>query len=725
MAKLEKNNIKLNESIPNWFDHDLPSREEIVDCIRKNNTKLNEIDIASLLQIKQKKTIISLKKRIAAMQKDEQIIIDKLGYISLNIDNIFLKGKIILKNDGTGILSTNYEKIFISHKEMRKVFHGDYVQVKKIKYNKTLNCSEGKIIEVLERSSKDIIGKIIKIKDDFYLIPIEPKYNNKIILLDKNLSDGQVVIINIIKQPTIYSLAVGNIKEYIGNINDPKIGTKVSLEKFHIRNSFNDKIYEELKTITNNTNYSNRVNLTNLPFITIDDEDARDFDDALFCKKIIDENGIISWKVFVAIADVSEYVKPDTEINQEALERGTSIYFPEYVVPMLPEQISNDICSLIPEEERLVLICQFIVSENILSDKDHIVKDYSFYQAIIKSKARMSYNIIDKFISYKEDNSNISNDVKININNLHETCKILSKASKLRGSIAFEILENKIIFAENGRIEKIVKKERSIANKIVEECMLAANSCAAHFIYINKNICLYRIHDKPSNNSVNNLTKFLISQKLQIGNYNFSTSQGINNFLDDIRDRNNFYIIQLACLQAMQPASYSIHNIGHFGLSYKLYTHFTSPIRRYPDLFNHRIIKKIINSNCENNLHGISSDELIKFGNDMSIRERYADDASRYANNWILLTFLKKYEGKFFNGTITNILNYGMFVNLEDIFIDGMLHISELKKEQFKYNKDANSFYNKESKISYKLGGKIRVLIKLVNIEQGQVVLGL
>ncbi|AFZ82699.1 ribonuclease R [Candidatus Kinetoplastidibacterium crithidiae] len=725
MAKLEKNNIKLNETIPNWFDHNLPSREEIVSCIRKHNKKLNELDIANLLQIKQKKTITSLKRRLAAMQKDEQIVIDNLGYISININNIVLTGKVTLKNDGTGVLSTNSEKIFINHKEMRKVFHGDHVQVKKVKYNKTLNCTEGKILEVLERSSKNIIGKIIKRENNFYLIPIEPKYNNKIILPDKNLSEGQVVIIDIIKQPSVYSLAVGNIKEYIGNINDPKIGTKVSLEKFHIRNSFNEKIFEELESITNDISSfkKNRTDLTSLPFITIDDENARDFDDALFCKKIIDKNGIISWEVFVAIADVSEYVKPDMEINQEAFERGTSIYFPEYVVPMLPEKISNNICSLIPEEKRLVLVCQFTVSESILSDKDHIVKNYSFYQAIIKSKARMSYDSIDKFISDK--NINIDDDVKVNIDNLQQAYNILSIASKLRGSIAFEMQENKIIFSENGHIEKVVKKERYIANKIVEECMLAANSCAAHFIYINKNICLYRVHDKPSNSSVNNLTKFLTTQNIKIDNYNFSTSQGINNFLEDIRDRNNFNIIQLACLQAMQPASYSIHNIGHFGLSYELYAHFTSPIRRYPDLFNHRMIKKIINSTNHNPLHGTSNDELIKFGNDMSICERSADEASRYAHNWMLLSFLKKYEGKFFNGIITNILNYGMFVNIENMFIDGMLHISELKKEKFKYDKDMNYFYNKESKISYNLGGKIRVLIKLVNIEQGQVVLGL
>ncbi|MBW0454342.1 MAG: ribonuclease R [Candidatus Kinetoplastibacterium crithidii] len=726
MAKLEKNNIKLKETIPNWFDHELPSREEIVDCIRKNNIKLNELDIANLLQIKQKKTITSLKRRLAAMQKDEQIIIDKSGYISLNENNIFLTGKIILKNDGTGVLSTNNERIFISHKEMRKVFHGDLVQIKKIKYNKNLSCTEGKILEVLERSSKNIIGKTIKIEDIFYLIPIEPKYNNKIILLDKNISEDQVVIVNIIKQPSVYSLAIGTIKEHIGNINDPKIGTKVSLEKFNIRDSFSEQIFEELEKITNDIDSSNdnRIDLTSLPFITIDDENARDFDDALFCKKIIDENGSVLWEIFVAIADVSEYVKPDTEINKEAFARGTSIYFPEYVVPMLPEKISNNICSLIPEEKRLVLVCQFTVSENILSDKDHIVKNYSFYQAIIKSKARMSYDAIDKFISNKE--INFSNDVKININHLHEGYEILSRSSKLRGAIAFEMLENKIMFGENGCIEKIARKERSIANKIVEECMLAANSCAAHFIYINKNICLYRVHDKPSNSSINNLTKFLITQNLQIDGYNFSTSQGINNFLNNIKGKNNFNIIQLACLQAMQPAFYSIHNIGHFGLSYELYTHFTSPIRRYPDLFNHRIIKKIINLNySDDKLLETSNEELINFGNNMSICERCADEASRYANNWMLLTFLKKYEGKFFNGIITNILNYGMFINLENVFIDGMIHISELKKEKFKYDKDMNYFYNKESNISYNLGGKIRVLIKLVNIEQGQVVLGL
>ncbi|AGF46913.1 ribonuclease R [Candidatus Kinetoplastibacterium desouzaii TCC079E] len=725
MAKSKKNNN--NNLIPDWFDKNIPSREEILSLLRSNKEKLKEVDLINALSIKKDTSIEKLKKRLFMMYKDGQIYFDNNHNILLSENNNFIKGIVNYKKDGSGFLANEDNlNIFLNKKEMRKVFNGDVVFVKKIRNIKKEKEQyiEGKIVEIIKHKSEKIIGKITKIDNKNFLMPIEPKYISNIIINDNCLEEGQIVIVSINKQPTKYSLPEGIIEEVLGDINDPQMGFKIATKKYNIQDHFSKEVLKESNQFTETiSNYDNneRVDLCDMPFITIDDEDARDFDDALYCTSDNNSHNNETWKIFVAIADVSHYIKPNSELDKEAVKRGTSIYFANHVIPMLPENISNNICSLLPNKKRLVIVCELLVTKTNLEKKETNIENYKFYKAIIRSKARTTYEEVNNTLLNYDVNLPIQ--VKENIRNLNEACKILLESRKKRGAIEFEFPETKIICNENNSIKEIIKKERSYSHKIVEEFMLAANNCAAKFISKNKGCFLYRIHPKPSDKSLKNLESFLKSQNLQINQYNFSISKDINNFLNNIKDHENFNVIQIGCLQAMQTASYNPDNIGHFGLSYESYTHFTSPIRRYPDLLNHRIIKSILNKNTD--IENVDSKCYIKLGAKMSEYERRADEVSRYGNNWLLHSFLKKYVGKSFHGVITNILNFGIFVTLDNVHIDGMIHISELEKINFKYYKNKNYFYNKDYNISYNIGNKIEVFIKNIYPEKGQVVLGL
>ncbi|AGF48354.1 ribonuclease R [Candidatus Kinetoplastibacterium oncopeltii TCC290E] len=733
MAKLKDTSNIINKSLIHsdriWADPNVPSREDILSAIRKSEIIVKS-EIASIFFIKNDITLSGIDKRLLAMEKDGLITIDD-NLIRENKRTKFIYGQIIYTKSGNGFLKQNIHKknnLYLSPKEMMKVFHGDWVNVKK-KVNSRTKKHEYIIVEVVKRSTNKLLGKI-SIEEGVYLcIPIN-NINKKIILTnasDYNLKNDYIAYVQITRQPSQQLQPLGVVTLLIGDIHDNQIENKIAIENFNIPSSFSKEAIDQSELAFSDVtehDIKTRTDLRNLPFITIDDDNARDFDDAIYCEEIQIKDGDrtkSSYRLLVAIADVSHYVKKDSVLDKTALERGTSIYFSNEVIPMLPEKLSNDICSLLPNKDRLVLVCELLISSKF-SDKE-IRNNCKFYEAIINSKERLTYDKVMGVIN----GLNITQDILVNknISNLRELFNILIEKRINRGAIDFNIAETQILFDKKGKISDISLRKRNDAHRIVEECMLLANTCAAHFIEKNKFECIYRIHDKPSKENIKNLKIFLSSIGINISN-TLNKPKHYQNLLKFISNHSKFNILQTLLLQSLQTATYSVDNIGHFGLSFELYTHFTSPIRRYPDLVNHRIIKNILSSDGCSNLskikHVYTYDDLEKIADITSCYEKRALEASRYADNWLKCVFAKKFEKESFYGLISAVVNTGIFVNIDSIKIDGFIPILEITNK-FKHNKGLKYIECEISNKRYQLGDSILVKINKIIIESGQIFL--
>lgn len=734
MAKLkDTNNTTTNALLYSdrvWADPDVPSREEILSIIRKNGI-INKSELASIFSVKNETTLFGIDKRLSAMEKDGLLNIDN-DLIIENKTTKFIYGQIIYTKSGSGFLKQNIHKknnLYISPKEMMKVFHGDWVNVKK-KLNFRTKKYEYIIVEVVKRSTNKLLGKITIEEGTSLCVPINNNISREIILTnsdDYNLKNDHVVCVKITRQPSQQLQPLGVITDLVGNIHENQIENKIAIENFNIPSFFSKEAITQSKLISSDItehDIKTRADLRNLPFITIDGDNARDFDDAIYCEKIQVKQGNRtknSYRLLVAIADVSHYVKKDSILDKTALERGTSIYFSKEVIPMLPEKLSNDICSLLPKKDRLVLVCELFISTKS-SDKE-IRNNCKFYEAIINSKERLTYdNVIDI-----RNGLNVTKDILINknIHNLGELFNILIEKRTNRGALDFNIPETQILFDKNGKISDIDLRERNDAHRIVEECMLLANTCAAYFIEKNKFECLYRVHDKPSKDSIKNLKIFLNHIGIDIPN-TFNKPKHYQALLKLISSHRKFNILQTLLLQSLQTATYSVENIGHFGLSFDVYTHFTSPIRRYPDLVNHRIIKNIISCDYLSNLNKIQPiytyDDLKKISNLISCYEKRALEATRYADNWLKCVFAQKFEGKLFYGLISAVVSTGIFVNIDSMNIDGFIPISEITNKS-KHNKLLKYIECEISNKFYQLGDSVLVKINKVIIESGQIFL--
>ncbi|AGF49063.1 ribonuclease R [Candidatus Kinetoplastidibacterium galati] len=740
MAKLKDTKLKdinytntktLPYSNSIWADPHVPSREDILSVIRETGVIVKS-ELINIFSIKDETTLLGIDKRLFAMERDSQITIDK-DVLRENKKTKFIYGQVIYTKSGNGFLKQDINKknnLYISPKEMMKVFHGDWVNVKK-KVNSKTKKNEFIIVEVVKRSTSRLLGKTIIEEGLSLCIPINNNINRKIIITnssDFNLKNDCVVCIKITRQPSQQFQPLGVITSFIGDIHENQIENKIAIENFNIPNLFSKETINQSELISSDiTEYDlkTRTDLRNLPFITIDDDNARDFDDAIYCEEICVNQGNrkkTSYRLFVAIADVSHYVKKDSVLDKTALERGTSIYFSNEVIPMLPEKLSNDICSLLPRKDRLVLVCELLISPKS-SDKE-IRDNCKFYEAIINSKERLTYN---KVLDIR-NGVDITQDALINknINDLGKLFNILIEKRIDRGAIDFNIQETQILFDNSGKISDIALRKRNDAHRIVEECMLLANTCAAYFIEKNKFECIYRIHDKPSRESIKNLKIFLNHIGINVSN-NLNKPKHYHNLLELISNHHKFNILQTLLLQSLQTATYSVDNIGHFGLSYDLYTHFTSPIRRYPDLINHRIIKNIIYhhdrcSNLNKTQPVYSYDELEVIASLTSSYERRAFEASRYADNWLKCVFAQKFEGESFYGVISAVVSTGIFVTIDSLKIDGFVPIIELTNK-FKLNKVLKYIECDISNKRYQIGDTVQVKINKVVIESGQIYL--
>lgn len=722
----------------------VPSRENILKTLRQNVSPLSFEQIALHLSVRVDEQE-GLLKRINAMHRDGQISFDAKNNISEVSNEQFIIGTVLGHRDGFGFVRRVDLKpdLFLSQSEMFKVMHGDKVRVRSGGTDRK-GRQEGFILEIIEHGNSEIVGQLIN-DNEWFVIPSDLRIQHHVRIKNNALNQAkeqQIVIVQLTQYPGRFNLAEGQITEILGDVNDAGMEINIAVRKFHIPHEFKSETLQKAEKLSNQVraiDLKNRIDLRDIPFVTIDGDDAKDFDDAVYCTHLADRQK--GFRLLVAIADVSHYVRPGDALDQEALERSTSVYFPRQVIPMLPEKLSNGLCSLNPQVDRCVLVCDAVISI------EGVVKAYQFYPAVILSAARLTYNEVAEIIN--DNQSQAAQQYHFLLKDLfalYELYKVLNLSREKRGAINFETTETAIIYDHLGKIKEIIPRARNVAHRLIEECMLTANVCAADFIIQHNHLGLYRIHDGPSSDKLETLRQFLKNLNLKLEGGAKPQAQDYAQLLKQTKTRPDASILQTMLLRSFQQAVYSADNIGHFGLAYDAYTHFTSPIRRYPDLLTHRVIRAIllgkqyllkpssVNQLIEKTLPKIDklSDENSRLsrakkdkqsllwdelGKVCSTNERRADEASRDVESWLKCYFMHDKIGEEFKGTISSVTSFGIFVLLENLFIEGLVHVSELGDDYYIFDEVRNELRSEHGSISFSLHDKVNVQLVKVNLD--------
>ncbi|KPJ67383.1 MAG: hypothetical protein AMJ43_03735 [Coxiella sp. DG_40] len=691
----------------------IPSREYILECLDKFGKPVKVEYLAKTFSLKSKQQREALQHRLMAMARDGQLIANRRGSFLLVDKTSLVRGVVIGHKEGYGFLvpEDGGKDIFLPARQMRSVFHDDRVLVQVIGKDKH-GRREGVIVEILERNTKYIVGRYFKESGVAFVVPSNKSISQDIIIpkgKQGKAKHGQLVTADVIAYPSVRRQATGKIVEVLGEHMGPGMEIEVAIRAHNLPHKWPKNVLRETNALQKLTelDYRGRKDLTELPLVTIDGEDAKDFDDAIYCEP--HPRG--GWRLYVAIADVGYYVKADTALDQEALVRGNSVYFPGVVIPMLPEVLSNELCSLQPNVDRLCMVCDMCIS------KEGKVNRYSFYEAVMCSHARLTYNqVVSTLAGKSQDHS----DLLPYLQELYSLFKALQKQRKTRGAIEFTTLETRIIFSKNRKIKQIVPIVRNDAHRIIEECMLAANVCAARFLLQKKIPALYRVHEGPDATKLADLRGFLVNLGLNLGGDDNPKPIDYAKLLNKIEGRRDEHLIQTIILRSMRQAVYDAENIGHFGLAYDAYGHFTSPIRRYPDLITHRAIRHAIHGGTMTNFH-YDSNTIHNFGEHCSMTERRADDATCDAIDWLKCEYMLDKIGKIFDGIISGVTSFGVFVELKDIYVEGLLHITALTNDYYEFDAVKHCLHGKRLRKSFCLGDPIKVQIARVDLDEAQI----
>jgi ribonuclease R len=595
---------------------------------------------------------------------------------------------------------------------MAKVFHGDRALARVIGIDRR-GRPEAAIVEVLERANERIVGRVFVEHGVAFVVPENKKISHDILVPPEKKSKlkaiaGQVVVIELLEQPSKHAQPIGRIVEVLGNYADPGMEIEIALRKHDLPFVFSKAVDKEVKDLPSKvrkSDHAGREDLCHLPLVTIDGETAKDFDDAVYCAP----KGK-GWRLVVAIADVSHYVTPGSALDHEAFERGNSVYFPRRVIPMLPEKLSNGLCSLNPEIERLAMVCDMDIGTGGKVEK------YRFYPAVFRSHARLTYTQVWTWLSGQAAPEKPEHRALLpHLQHLQALYGVLTRARKRRGAIDFETTETMMLFDDQGKIANIVPVIRNDAHRLIEECMLAANVCASDFLATAKQDCLYRIHEGPTEEKLKGLREFLKEFGFDLSGGDDPKAGDYAKLLEKIKPRPDASLLQTMLLRSLRQAMYSPDNVGHFGLAYDAYTHFTSPIRRYPDLLVHRAIKAVLKG------ERYAPGDWSQIGLHCSTTERQADEATRDVDNWLKCYFMRERIGEVFDGTIAAVVPFGVFVALDSVFVEGLLHVSELGQDYFQYDKVRQQMLGERSGQRYRLGDRLRVQLVRADLENGRI----
>ena len=721
------------------YDNPVASREHILALFQRLQTPLTFKQVCQEFSYQTDEQLIGIKRRLRAMENAGQLIFNKFKQYALPDKAKILTGKVIGHRDGFGFFMPDVDEtgkrgkdLFISSFEMQRVFHGDIVSAIASDSKDRKGRKEVRILEVIESRKAPVVGRffINKREKSAIVVPDDARINQEIVIpLDDKKNKitarhGQIVAVEITQRPSKRRNAVGKIVEVLGDYMAPGMEIEIALREHDLPHQFSAEVLAEVSNIADEVEESakkDRVDLRDLPLVTIDGEDARDFDDAVYCQP--KKSG--GWRLWVAIADVSYYVRPDTALDNEAIARGNSVYFPSQVIPMLPEKLSNGLCSLNPDVDRLCFVCEMTVSA---AGK---LSGSKFYPAVMRSHARFTYTkvaaILDsensESLSLREQYAPLVPDLE----NLEKMYTALVAARKQRGAIEFETQESRFIFNEQRKIAGIEAVIRNDAHKIIEECMILANVATAKFVEKHQVPALFRVHDKPSADKFANFVSYLAELGVDVSNIDKEDPQpkDYGEILQKVVDRPDKELIQTMLLRSMRQAVYQAENLGHFGLALAQYSHFTSPIRRYPDLIIHRIIKAILESqqNDAANIgcYSYPPAAVIELGEHCSLTERRADEATRDVADWLKCEFMQDHVGDTFTGVISTVTNFGMFVRLQELHIEGLIHISSLGQDFYQYDEKRLRLVGENSGVKYHVGDLLSVKVAAVNLDEKKI----
>ncbi|MEO8400719.1 MAG: ribonuclease R [Gammaproteobacteria bacterium] len=712
--KQTKNKDQYAEREAEKYEHPIPSREFILEFLAEHGRPASFRQVLTELNLSTPHEKEALKRRLNAMARDGQIMQNRRGAFGSISKMDLITGRVIGHKDGYGFIVADDggEDLFVNARQMRMVFHDDKVLVRVSNVDQR-GRREGAIVEVIEHNTHEIVGRFLAEANNTFVQPTNPRIAQDILIpadAANGAKPGQMVVTEITTYPSSISRPVGRVKEIIGDHMAPGMEIDVAIRNHEIPHEWPDDVLKDVEKFSREVSddaIKGRLDLRHLAFVTIDGEDAKDFDDAVYAEK---KSG--GWKLYVAIADVSHYVRPNSPLDKEALNRGNSVYFPGRVIPMLPEILSNGLCSLNPDLNRLALVCE--MSINATGKITH----YEFHEAVFRSYARLTYNQVNDMVvnddkALQKKYANLLSPIQ----ELFALYRVLHKSRQKRGSIDFDLPETKIVFGPDRKIERIVALQRNDAHRLIEECMLCANISAALFLLKNDCPALYRVHEGPSAEKLMDLRKFLNELALKLPGKEIPTPRDYAKLLDSVVDRPDAHLIQTVLLRSLSQAVYTPENKGHFGLAFEAYTHFTSPIRRYPDLLVHRAIRRVLHHNF---VAGEAEPIFEKYGEHCSMTERRADEATREAVDWLKCEFMLDRVGEEFAGIISSVTSFGLFIELVDIYVEGLVHISVLPNDYYHFDPLKHEIYGERSGTRYRLGDQVKIKVVRVDLDQRQ-----
>ena len=703
------------------YENPIPSREFILETMEKHGVPLKAEDLAPLLGLTDPKQIEALSYRIKAMLRDGQIVRNRRGGLCVVNKKDLISGRIIAHADGFGFLRPDEggDDLFMSPREMRPLWHDDRVVVQVTGMDRR-GRREGSVVEILERAHTQVVGRIHLEAGLGFLVPDNKRMIHRVIIPDEHFNgaeEGQMVVVELLEQPTKWRQPIGKVAEILGDHLAPGMETDVAIRTHEIPVIWPEEVEEEIASLKEDVPEQakeGRVDLRKLPLVTIDGADARDFDDAVYCQRTPK-----GWKLLVCIADVSSYVAVDSALDKEAYKRGNSTYFPDRVIPMLPEILSNGLCSLNPNVDRLCMTAELYIG------MDGKILRSRFLQGVMRSHARLTYDQVGAMLfDGDEDLRQQYAHVLPHLEELNNLYHALHEGRKERGAIDFDTVETRFVFDDNGKLSGIVPTVRHDAHRIIEECMLVANVASARLLLRKKIPALYRVHERPSADKLNDLHQFLAQLGLKLEGGDKPTAKDYAKLIEQVKDRPDANMIQTVLLRSMMQAIYACENIGHFGLAFPAYTHFTSPIRRYPDLLVHRAIRHLLIDGRADTFE-YSFPQIATMGEHCSMTERRSDEATRDSADALKCEFMLDKVGQTFSGLIVSVNSFGVFVELKDVYITGLVHITSLDHDFFHFDPIAHKLVGERSGKTYRLGDSIDVVVAAVNMDDRKIDLAL
>lgn len=699
------------------YENPIPSRELILELIQQAGKPLRRQQIAQQFGLESADAQEALRRRLRAMERDGQLSFNSRQKYCIGSGHNTIAGRILGHPEGFGFLKPDdgSEDLFLSPREMKPLMPNDRV-IARVSGVDRRGRREAAVIEITERNTHQIVGRFFTEGRVAYVVPDNKKINHEVLIAKEDTGgakNGQIVVAEILQQPSAHCQPIGRISEVLGLHMAPGMEIEMAIRSYDLPNQWPDALLKEIKSLTPEVPEQakqGREDIRQLPLVTIDGEDARDFDDAVYAQKTPK-----GWKLLVAIADVSHYVKVGTALDDEAKNRSTSVYFPEKVIPMLPEILSNGLCSLNPAVDRLCMVCELLISS------EGLVLRSRFFEAVMRSHARLTYSAVAKML-VDGDQKLIKKhqDLMPHLQTLYDLYKVMRQQRELRGAMDFDTQETKIVFGPERKIAEIVPLVRNDAHKLIEEFMITANTAAARFLNRKKMPRLLRVHDGPGAEKLLALKTFLNELGLHLGGKAEPTPLDYMHLLESVQQRPDAHLIQTLLLRSMSQAVYSPETKGHFGLALDAYAHFTSPIRRYPDLLVHRAIRHCLAGHKPDTFH-YSHDDMVLLGEHCSANERRADEATRDVVSWLKCEYMMDKIGEEFAGVISAVTGFGFFVELQAIYVEGLVHIASLQDDYFNFDASKHQLYGERSGIRYRLGDSVRIRVVRVSLDDKKI----